>query len=162
MANKYYQRKYAPQLKAFRGRPDFTPFLDVFFLLLIFLVMSLPFVQLSGVEVTLPQINAGRVRAGLERFIITISNTPDGGSQLYFNDKPLTLDGLAEELSEVSRKSDMKMVIIRADANTLLVVVDTNRPETVAARFGLSTFLATGQAEKSDRNSQHSFAPIVE
>lgn len=160
MANKYYQRKYAPQLKAFRGRPDFTPFLDVFFLLLIFLVMSLPFVQLSGVEVTLPQINAGRVRAGLERFIITISNTPDGGSQLYFNDKPLTLDGLAEELSEVSRKSDMKMVIIRADANTTHAVV--TEVMTVAARFGLSTFLATGQAEKSDRNSQHSFAPIVE
>ena len=160
MANKYYQRKYAPQLKAFRGRPDFTPFLDVFFLLLIFLVMSLPFVQLSGVEVTLPQINAGRVRAGLERFIITISNTPDGGSQLYFNDKPLTLDGLAEELSEVSRKSDMKMVIIRADANTTHAVV--TEVMTVAARFGLSTLLATGQAEKSDRNSQHSFAPIVE
>ena len=161
MTNKiFYKRKYAPRLQAYRGRPDCTPFLDVFFLLLIFLVMSLPFVQLSGVEVTLPQINAGRVRAGLERFIITISNTPDGGSQLYFNDKPLTLDGLAEELSEVSRKSDMKMVIIRADANTTHAVV--TEVMTVAARFGLSTFLATGQAEKSDRNSQHSFAPIVE
>ena len=82
MANKYYQRKYAPRLQAFRGRPDCTPFLDVFFLLLIFLTLSLPFVQLSGVEVTLPQIDAGRVRAGLERFIITVAPKPGGGSQL--------------------------------------------------------------------------------
>ena len=118
MQGKYYQRKYAPRLKMFLGRPDCTPFLDVFFLLLIFLVLSLPFVQLSGVEVTLPQIDAGRMRAGLERFIVTIANTPDGSTQLYFNDKPLSLDALAEELSQVSRQSDMKMVIVRADAYT--------------------------------------------
>ena len=107
----------------------------------------MPFVQLSGVEVTLPKIDAGRVRAGLERFIITIANTPDGGTQLYFNDKPLTLDALAEELSGVSRKTDMKMVIVRADANTAHGAV--TEVMTLAARFGLSTFLATGQPEKS-------------
>ena len=146
MIRKYYQRKYAPHLKAFTGRPDCTPFLDVFFLLLIFLVLSMPFVQLSGVEVTLPQINAGKLRAGLERFIITIANAPDGGVQLYFNDKPLSMDDLAEELSNVRSKSDMKMVIVRADANTTHAAV--TEVMTIAARFGLSTFLATGQPEK--------------
>ena len=148
MEKKYYQRKYAPRSQAFRGRPDCTPFLDVFFLLLIFLVMSSPFVQLSGVEVTLPQVNAGRLRAGLERFIITIANTPDGGSQLYFNDKPLSRDTLAEELSQVGKKSDMKMVIIRADANTPHALV--TEVMAIAARQGLSTFLATGHAASSN------------
>lgn len=146
MTKKYYQRKYAPQIKSFTGRPDCTPFLDVFFLLLIFLLLSMPFVQLSGVEVTLPQINAGQLRAGLERFIITIANTPDGGVQLYFNDKPLNMDDLAEELSQVRSKSDMKMVIVRADASTTHAAV--TEVMTIAARFGLSTFLATGQTEK--------------
>lgn len=160
MANKYFQRKYAPRLQAFRGRPDCTPFLDVFFLLLIFLTLSLPFVQLSGVEVTLPQIDAGRMRAGLERFIVTVANKPDGGSQLYFNDKPLNMDALAEALSEVSRQSDMKMVIVRADANTTHSVV--TEVMAIAARFGLSTFLATGQPDNNARNSNGSFAPPAE
>ena len=156
MLKKYYHRKYAPQSKAFTGRPDCTPFLDVFFLLLIFLVLSLPFVQLSGVEVTLPQINAGKLRPGLERFIITIANAPDGGAQLYFNDKPLSMDALAEELAVVREKSEMKMVIIRADANASHAVV--TEVMAIAARFGLSTFLATGQAENGGRASGGSFA----
>ena len=155
MKKKFYQRKYAPRIKPFAGRPDCTPFLDVFFLLLIFLTLSMPFVQLSGVEVTLPKIDAGRVRAGLERFIITIANTPDGGTQLYFNDKPLTLDALAEELSGVSRKTDMKMVIVRADTNTAHGAV--TEVMTLAARFGLSTFLATGQPEKSSTSNSGNF-----
>ena len=160
MIKKYSQRKYAPRLKAFTGRPDCTPFLDVFFLLLIFLVLSMPFVQLSGVEVTLPQVNAGRMRAGLERFIITIANTPDGGVQLYFNDKPLNMDDLAEELSMVRSKSDMKMVIVRADANTSHAAV--TEVMAIAAKFGLSTFLATGQAEKSPTASSGIFTAPAE
>ena len=160
MIKKYYQRKYAPQLKAFTGRPDCTPFLDVFFLLLIFLVLSMPFVQLSGVEVTLPQVNAGKMRAGLERFIITIANTPDGGVQLYFNDKPLSMDDLAEELSTVRSKSDMKMVIVRADENASHAAV--TEVMAIAAKFGLSTFLATGQAGKSSTASDAIFTAPAE
>ena len=129
-------------------------------LLLIFLTLSMPFVQLSGVEVTLPKIDAGRMRAGLERFIITIANTPDGGTQLYFNDKPLTLDALGEELSEVSRKTDMKMVIVRADTNTAHGAV--TEVMTLAARFGLSTFLATGQPEKASGNQPENFNSAAE
>ena len=160
MSKKYYQRKYTPRLKMFIGRPDCTPFLDVFFLLLIFLVLSMPFIQLSGVEVTLPQINAGRLRTWLERFIITIANTPDGGVQLYFNDKPLSMDDLAEELSTVRSKSDMKMVIVRADANTSHAAV--TEVMTIAARFGLSTFLATAQAEKRSAASGGVFTAPAE
>ena len=160
MIKKYYQRKYAPRLQPFKGRPDCTPFLDVFFLLLIFLVLSMPFVQLSGVEVTLPQINAGRVRPGLERFIITIANAPDGGVQLYFNDKPLNMEDRAEELSQVRSKSDMKMVIVRADANTTHAAV--TEVMTIAAKFGLSTFLATGQAEKNSSAAGGAFAAPAE
>ncbi|MBE6369767.1 MAG: hypothetical protein E7056_06390 [Lentisphaerae bacterium] len=157
MTNKiFYKRKYAPRLQAYRGRPDCTPFLDVFFLLLIFLVLSLPFMQLSGVEVTLPNIDTGRMRTGLERFIITIAALPDGGTQLYFNDKPLDMDQLAEEMSAVSRQSDMKMVIIRADAHTTHAAV--TEVMTIAARFGLSAFLATGQSEKGSTHGQEPFA----
>ncbi len=156
MIKKYYQRKYAPNCKAFKGRPDCTPFLDVFFLLLIFLVLSLPFVQLSGVEVTLPQVNAGKMRAGLERFIITIATAPDGGVQIYFNDKPLTMDALAEELSAVRSKSDMKMVIVRADANTTHAAL--TEVMAIAGKFGLSTFLATGQTQQSGHRSTGAFS----
>ena len=160
MIKKYSQRKYAPRLKAFTGRPDCTPFLDVFFLLLIFMTLSTPFVQLSGVEVSLPQIDAGRMRSGLERFIITIAQTPDGGTQLYFNDKPLSMDALAEELSEVSRKTDMKMVIIRADANAAHAVV--TEVMTIAGRFGLSTFIATGQPDKNSGSQTPGFGTAGE
>lgn len=155
MAQRYYQRRLRPRIRPFSGRPDATPFLDVFFLLLIFLTLSTPFVQVSGVEVQLPRVDAGRVRAGLERFIITISN-PDGKPQLYFNDKPLSVDALAEELSLVSRQTGMNMVIIRADASTPHAVV--TEVMAVAARFGLSTFLATGQVEKRGETAGGAFA----
>ena len=148
MGKRFFQRKYAPYSKAFAGWPDCTAFLDVFFLLLIFLTLSLPFVQFSGVEVSLPEGDAGTVRAGLERFIITIANAPDGSSQLYFNDKPLSIDALAEELAQVSAQSELKMVIVRADENTTHGAV--TEVMNIAARFGLSTFLATGQ---NDANS---------
>lgn len=151
MEKKYYQRKYAPRIKAFTGRPDCTAFLDVFFLLLIFLVMSLPFVQLSGVEVKLPQADAGQVRAGLERFIITISVRPDGTRQLYFNDKPLSMDQLAEELSSVGAQTEMKMVIVRADGKVPHETVA--EVMALAARYGLSTFLATARKNDTVQNS---------
>jgi biopolymer transport protein ExbD len=161
MANKiFHQRQYAPRSKAFLGRPDCTPFLDVFFLLLIFLIMSLPFVQLSGVEVSLPQVEAGKVRTGLERFIVTIAQRPDGSTQLYFNDKPLSQDQLAEELSEVSLKTEMKMVIVRADAKVPHAVV--TEVMTLAARFGLSTFLATGHKSDTTLNRSEPFVPPAE
>ena len=157
MEKKFYQRKYAPRIKPFAGRPDCTPFLDVFFLLLIFMIMSLPFVQLSGVEVKLPQVEAGQLRAGLERFIITITVQPDGREQLYFNDKPLSMDQLAEELSSVSGQSKMKMVVLRADGK---IPYDTVAKVTaLAARFGLSTFYATAQQNNTERNT---FTPPAE
>ena len=157
MEKKFYQRKYAPRIKPFAGRPDCTPFLDVFFLLLIFMIMSLPFVQLSGVEVKLPQVEAGQVRAGLERFIITITVQPNGKEQLYFNDKPLSMDQLAEELSSVSGQSKMKMVVVRSDGK---IKHDTvTKVTALAARFGLSTFLATAQQDNTERNT---FTPPAE
>ena len=160
MSNKFYQRKYAPRLKAFSGRPDLTPFLDVFFLLLIFLVLSLPFVQLSGVEVTLPQIDAGQMRPGLERFIVTVASRPDGEYQIYFNDKPVSMEQLAVELSEVSSQTELKMVIVRADAKIPHGTV--SEVMALAARFGLSTFLATGQPQHGELNSHEPFTPPVE
>ncbi len=157
--NKFYQRKYAPRGKAYLGRPDCTPFLDVFFLLLIFLIMSLPFVQLSGVEVTLPQIAAGEMRTGLERFIVTIAQRSDGSTQFYFNDKPLPMEKLAEELAEVSSKTEMKMIIVRADGKVPHSAVTEVMAQ--AARFGLSTFLATGN-KNSDGSSQEPFTVSAE
>lgn len=149
MAIKHYKRKYASKLAYFAGRPDSTPFVDVFFLLLIFLTLSMPFVEVSGVEVRLPRVEAARVRTGLERFIITIAAKPDGTPQIYFNDKPLAMDALAEELSEVSRQTKMKMIIVRADSNIPHAAV--TEVMTIAARFGLSTFLATGQPDSTKR-----------
>lgn len=154
MEGRFSSRKLRPSIKAFTGKPDLLPFLDVFFLLLVFLTLSTPFVQVSGVEVRLPQVDAGRVRAGLERFIITIGN-PDGKPRIYFNDKPLSVEALAEELSRVSRQTGMNMVIIRADAAVPHATV--TEVMAIAARYGLSTFLATGRPERSGESSGGAF-----
>jgi biopolymer transport protein ExbD len=160
MSNQFYQRKYAPKLKAFRGRPDLTPFLDVFFILLIFLVLSLPSVQLSGGEVALPQIDAGQMRPGLERFIITVTHLPNNTEQIYFNDKPVSMEQLAVELAAVSSQTDLKMVILRADSKASHGTV--SEVMALAARFGLSTFLATGQPQTGNRNNLEAFTPPAE
>jgi len=96
------------QLKLISGRPDLTPIVDVLFLLLIFFMLSSSFVQVSGVDVDLPDVSLTSTK-GVKKFVITV----DSYSKLWFNDQPQTIASLKEELVRVSSDT----IVIRADRN---------------------------------------------
>ncbi len=94
-----------------QGRIDPAPMVDVVFLLLIFMVLSSPFVLQPGFgTVVLPQApNAPNV--SFQGLVITVSRD----NLLFFNGQPVTLDKLRESLTSAVRQSRNPEVIIKAD-----------------------------------------------
>ena len=103
-----------PRLKPITGAPDLLPFINVFFLLLIFFMMGSSFVPVSGIPVNLPEtpsISAGSVK----KYIITL----DQNGKIYFNDA--VMDDLKQLkgklLSDLPRKrnGERDAIVLRAD-----------------------------------------------
>jgi len=104
------------RLKIAKGWADLTPFIGVFFLLLIFFMMGSSFVQVSGIPVDLPQApTAGSF--GVEKFVVTV----DRYSRIYFNDLSIPgMDILKEKLLEVvgapHENGKTATIVVRADS----------------------------------------------
>ena len=103
-----------PRLKPITGAPDLLPFINVFFLLLIFFMMGSSFVPVSGIPVNLPEttsLSAGSVK----KYIITL----DQNGKIYFNDA--VMDDLKQLkgklLSDIPRnlKGERDAIVLRAD-----------------------------------------------
>ena len=103
-----------PRLKPITGAPDLLPFINVFFLLLIFFMMGSSFVPVSGIPVNLPEtqsVSAGSVK----KYIITL----DQNGKIYFNDA--VIDDLKQLkgklLSDIPRnlRGERDAVVLRAD-----------------------------------------------
>ena len=111
------------KLKIFKGLPSLVLDFCVFFILLIFFMLSSNFVPIRGVEVNLPQIG-GRMVYASRNFIVTV----DKDSRIYFNDAVVKdVDKLKRQLSESinSRvfQPDKERIIIRCDINAPLATV---------------------------------------
>ncbi len=91
-------------------RLNIAPLIDVVFLLLIFFMLSSHFVTQPGIKITLP--SAATAKLHPEEDII-ISITED--SNLYLNEKLVTLENLLEQLEIEIIKTEKKTVIIKAD-----------------------------------------------
>jgi biopolymer transport protein ExbD len=135
------------KLRIVKGRPDLTPLVDVLFLLLIFFMLSSSFVEISGVEVSIPETDtlSGK-RAG--KVVVSISEK----SVYYFNDQPISWDSLRERLSNLGSRqaggSTIVTLVVRADRKTPFG--DVARLLALAEKINLSTVLATvsGDNEK--------------
>ena len=111
------------KLKIFSGLPSLVLYFCVFFILLIFFMLSSNFVPIRGVEVNLPRIG-GRMAYASRNFIVTI----DKDSRIYFNDAVVKdVDELKRQLSESlnSRgfQPDKERIIVRCDVNAPLATV---------------------------------------
>ena len=89
---------------------NIAPLIDVVFLLLIFFMLSSHFVTHPGIKVTLPSAVTARLHPEED---IIISITKD--SNLYLNERLVTLENLLEQLEIEITKTDKKTVIIKAD-----------------------------------------------
>lgn len=153
--NKIGERRYKPRLKPKSGWPEPTALINVLFLTMLFVFLSNSFVRVSGIRINPPRVRPSSV-ADLERFVVAIKQTSDGGRQLYFNDRPATLESLRQQFNEVyGRRSRNATIIIQADrgvtleqsaeimalaeaanlASFLVTVPPGTRPETVFGQY---------------------------
>ena len=111
------------KLKIFSGLPSLVLYFCVFFILLIFFMLSSNFVPIRGVEVKLPQIG-GHLAYASRNFVVTV----DKDNRIYFNDAVVKdVDELKRQLSESlnSREfqRDQERIIVRCDVKAPLATV---------------------------------------
>ncbi len=116
-----FSQSFKTKLKIIGDRPDMTPIIGLFFILLLFFMLGSSFVQVTGLKVELPEVGAPSV-IGVEKYVITVANTA-GGVEISFNDRLVNMDSLRQELVMVSTYSRMGTVVIAADKNVPINVV---------------------------------------
>ena len=93
------------------GRIDPAPMVDVVFLLLIFLVLSSPFVLQPGFgTVMLPGANNNDTTS-FQNLVVTVSRD----NLFFFNGQPMTLDALRTALTRAAQQTRNPELIIKAD-----------------------------------------------
>lgn len=107
-------RRIRPRLKPIHGAPDLIPFVNVFFLLLVFFMIGSSFVPISGIPVNLPEAPSVS-KYSARKYIITL----DRNGRIYFNDELVdNLKQLRGKLRAfVARNADDERdsVVLRAD-----------------------------------------------
>lgn len=111
------------KLKIFSGLPSLVLYFCVFFILLVFFMLSSNFVPLRGVEVQLPR-SGGQLLYSSRNYVVTI----DRDSRIYFNDAAVAgpeelKRQLSESLSARGFRQDEERIIIRCDVRAPLTTV---------------------------------------
>ncbi len=89
---------------------DYTPLIDVVFLLLIFFMVSTQFVTFQKrLEVALPKAKAGESKVKKEEVVIEMT----ASGALFWNGEPVSWGGLEDRLSK--EKGKISSVVVRAD-----------------------------------------------
>jgi biopolymer transport protein ExbD len=92
------------------GRIDPAPMVDIVFLLLIFIILSSPFVLQTGQMVDLVK-DPSPTAFTFQTLVVTVSRD----NLLFFNGQPITLDGLRQTLAREARQDRKAELIIKAD-----------------------------------------------
>ena len=108
---KLYRTRLRPLWKV----GQYIAIVDLFFLLVFFLLLASSVIRISGIRVNLPQAEKVPQAVGLGRAIVTVT-PPEGGNgecRIYFRDRQIAIEQLRRELISDNRKE--KVLIIRAD-----------------------------------------------
>lgn len=138
-----------PNLRIFKGLPNLSSYLSVFFILLIFFMIGRNFVQTTGHKVDLAQ-SAGDLFYADQNLIIEI----DRQGNIYFGDSVLKYDPDPEKVIQLkeqlkSRINDTRtgskareQLLIRTDRNTPFQLLATIF--SVAKELNIDAILETG------------------
>ena len=88
------------KLKIASGKINIIPLIDIFFLLLIFFLISSSLIFQPGIPVQLPQTTASTVRAS-EKIVVTVT----ANELLFFNDNQVEWEELERQLRKVVAES---------------------------------------------------------
>ncbi len=136
--------KIRTRLSILSGDPGSTPFLAVFFLLLVFFLLSSSFVQVSAIKVELPSAPAQSYSA--EKLVVTI----DKDSKFYFNDQEMDLKTLVAQLGSISSKRQINTIILRADKTVQHQIV--SQVLSLANSLNLNVYFAMAAAPSGEVN----------
>ena len=87
-----------------------TPLVDVMLVLLVIFMVTAPIIQ-QGVQVNLPQANAGAITGNEELLVVTIAKN----GRIYLNDNMMSLTELQDKLTAIRKLQADKEVYLRAD-----------------------------------------------
>ena len=100
-----------------------TPFVDITLVLLIIMMVSSTYIVSQALKVELPK-SASSDETTSRTYVVTIT----GGGDLSFNDQPVTLDALREQLKAASADKEVQLVITAdrvAQHGRVVEVIDT-------------------------------------
>jgi len=136
--------KIRTRLAILKGDPGATPFLAVFFLLLVFFLLSSSFVQVSAIKIELPTPTAPAPSYSAEKLVVTI----DKDNKFYFNDQEMDLKTLIAQLGTISSKRQANAVILRADKSVSHQVV--SEVLSLANSLSLNVYFAMAAAPSGE------------
>lgn len=106
-----------------------TPFVDITLVLLIIMMVSSTYIVSQALKVELPK-SASSDETTSRTYVVTIT----GGGDLSFNDQPVTLDALREQLKAASADKEVQLVITAdrvAQHGRVVEVIDTAKQANV-------------------------------
>jgi biopolymer transport protein ExbD len=123
-----------------KGLVDPAPLVDVVFLLLLFFILSSPFVMQSGFGVVMPSTSAPTVTT-FQSLVVTVTRD----NLLFFNNQPTTLEKLEQSLREAVQQGRGRELIIKADRQVSLETV--TKIWTAGLRAGITMVNVAARAE---------------
>lgn len=106
-----------------------TPFVDIALVLLIIMMVSSTYIVSQALKVELPK-SASSDETTSRTYVVTIT----GAGELSFNDQPITLDALRDQLKQASTGKEVQLVIT-ADRTSqhgrVVEVIDTAKQANV-------------------------------
>ena len=88
-----------------------TPMVDVMLVLLVIFILTAPLMA-SSIKLDLPKTDAAKASEAPKFVTLVVDKT----SQIFLNDKPITLDALKTSLSQTAVRNPDTEVQLRADA----------------------------------------------
>lgn len=137
--DKIITHRIRPRLKPIHGAPDLLPFVNVFFLLLIFFMIGSSFVPVSGIPVNLPEA-AAVSNYSVKKYIITL----DPNGRIYFNDAVVEdlkqLKGkLRSDIPRMNAGGERDAIVLRADRSNSFETI--SRIMAMAEELHLNMFI---------------------
>ena len=102
-----------------KGRIDPAPMVDVVFLLLIFIILSSPFVLQTGHKAVELPTDSHPTGASFQNLVVTVSRD----NLYFFREQPIGLDGLRLAFEKAARESRDSVLVIKADRQVTVQTV---------------------------------------